>query len=341
MRPKFQPVVPGALEEISASLDSSSQEPPLGVPNEVLVRILRWLGLFHAASLEACALTCKAMYVASRQTIVWRTLYRSTRATRRSNGGRRLGESGAMGHEDRASLRPRTHATPSPTYGHSLLNYRQLYFETPRVRTDGLYICRISYFRPGLTDGAFCHPVHLVTYYRYLRFFPATCTGHVVLFVVSTEEPRTMIDLLRHPPDRGLSERIPSGVQAMELMGSGQGQGFPFKAKTGKVDPPVRSTAFRKANLFIGKCFRESPQAPSYSLVLYDPQTSSSSQGYIFSLDLTVSKSTKSAVSNVIICDRYCSLSPPATLHGPPRVHDFAVKDWGKFLFSRVRSYIS
>lgn len=341
VRPKFQPVIPGALEEISATLDPSMQGPPLGVPDEVLVRILQWVGLLHAASLETCALTCKAMYIASRRSIVWRTLYRSTRATRQSTDWRRRCASGATGRENHPSLglRSRTQDILIPSiYDHPSPDYRQVYFETPRVRTDGLYICRLSYFRPGLTDGAFCQPVHLVTYYRYLRFFPATSTGHVVLFVVSTEEPKAMIDLLRHPPERRLSDLIPQGVQAMDLIR--EGAGWPFRAKPGKLGPFTKPAAFRKANLFIGKYFRESPRAPSYSLVLYDPQTSLS-PGYIFALDLTVSKSAQSAVSNVIVCDRYCSLSPPITLHGSPRVHDFAVRDWGKFLFSRVRSYIS
>ena len=40
------------------------------------------------------------------------------------------------------------------------------------MRYDGLYVSRNTYIRTGLTEWRIKNPVHLVTYFRYLHFFP-------------------------------------------------------------------------------------------------------------------------------------------------------------------------
>lgn len=50
-------------------------------------------------------------------------------------------------------------------------SYKQMFFQRPRLRTEGLYVSRNTYIRPGITDWENVKPVHLVCYYRYFRFF--------------------------------------------------------------------------------------------------------------------------------------------------------------------------
>jgi F-box protein 9 len=50
-------------------------------------------------------------------------------------------------------------------------SYRRMFFARPRLRTEGLYVSRNTYIKPGITDWENVKPVHLVCYYRYFRFF--------------------------------------------------------------------------------------------------------------------------------------------------------------------------
>ena len=47
-----------------------------------------------------------------------------------------------------------------------------MFLGRPHLRFDGLYVSRNTYIRTGLVEWRVRNPVHLVCYYRYLRFFP-------------------------------------------------------------------------------------------------------------------------------------------------------------------------
>ena len=46
-----------------------------------------------------------------------------------------------------------------------------MFFDRVRLRTEGVYVSRNTYIKPGVTDWENVRPVHLVCYYRYFRFF--------------------------------------------------------------------------------------------------------------------------------------------------------------------------
>ncbi|WCJ44359.1 F-box protein 7 [Euphorbia peplus] len=52
-------------------------------------------------------------------------------------------------------------------------SWRKMWLVRPRIRTDGLYVSRNTYIRTGLREWTVRNPVHLVCYYRYMRFFPS------------------------------------------------------------------------------------------------------------------------------------------------------------------------
>ncbi|GMJ14790.1 F-box protein 7, F-BOX PROTEIN 7 [Hibiscus trionum] len=52
-------------------------------------------------------------------------------------------------------------------------SWRKMWLLRPRVRTDGLYVSRNTYIRAGVAEWKITNPVHIVCYYRYLRFFPS------------------------------------------------------------------------------------------------------------------------------------------------------------------------
>lgn len=150
--------------------------PLLSLPNSALTRISMWLGVLHVTSLERMSQTCHKLYLVQRQDHLWRQLCHI-------QYGQYLGcirDGGNVPH-------------------------RLQYIYMPRIRTDGVYICRIRYFRPGTTESissvSFNTPIHLVTYYRYLRFWNIT-DGYKCVSYVTTEEPKkAVIDRLRDFPE--------------------------------------------------------------------------------------------------------------------------------------------
>lgn len=68
-------------------------------------------------------------------------------------------------------------------------DWRLMWIEQPRIRTDGVYISQITYLRRGVADASFYDPTHVVTYYRYLVFLPS---GDVVS-LLSHDIPKEVV----------------------------------------------------------------------------------------------------------------------------------------------------
>lgn len=52
-------------------------------------------------------------------------------------------------------------------------SWRRMWLLRPRLRTDGLYVSRNTYIRAGVAEWKITNPVHIVCYYRYMRFYPS------------------------------------------------------------------------------------------------------------------------------------------------------------------------
>ncbi|OVA07286.1 F-box domain [Macleaya cordata] len=50
-------------------------------------------------------------------------------------------------------------------------SWRKMWLLRPRIRTDGLYVSRNTYIRAGVAEWKITNPVHVVCYFRYIRFF--------------------------------------------------------------------------------------------------------------------------------------------------------------------------
>ncbi|RVD88675.1 uncharacterized protein DFL_002851 [Arthrobotrys flagrans] len=63
-------------------------------------------------------------------------------------------------------------------------SYRLMFIERPRIRYNGIYISTCTYLRQGHQAASSLAlstvPVHMVTYYRYLRFFPSGFVIHLL-----------------------------------------------------------------------------------------------------------------------------------------------------------------
>lgn len=74
-------------------------------------------------------------------------------------------------------------------------DWREFFHSHPRLRFTGVYISTVNYTRsggPSITPSSWGQQVHIVTYYRYLRFFrDGTC-----LSLLTTHEPLEVVHLL-------------------------------------------------------------------------------------------------------------------------------------------------
>ncbi|GAA5805807.1 hypothetical protein HPULCUR_011333 [Helicostylum pulchrum] len=143
------------------------------LPSEIMLQILRHSVLSSVSTIPYFALACKKFFLLSRDPSVWQYACMHVFKT----PGMSLGESRICQseHVERYD-------------GH----WMRMFIDRPRIRYDGVYISTCHYIRPGISETAWEKPIHLVTYYRYLRFFP----DGTILKHLSTEEPKHVVKLL-------------------------------------------------------------------------------------------------------------------------------------------------
>lgn len=138
-----------------------------------MLQILRHLVLNSVSTIPYFALTCKKFFLLSRDPSVWQ--YACTQVFK---------EPGMSLEESRL---------------HQLLyverfdgHWMRMFIDRPRIRYDGVYISTCHYIRPGVSETAWEKPIHLVTYYRYIRFFP----NGTILKHLTTDEPKHVVKSL-------------------------------------------------------------------------------------------------------------------------------------------------
>ncbi|KAL8760852.1 MAG: hypothetical protein Q9184_002987 [Pyrenodesmia sp. 2 TL-2023] len=121
-----------------------------------------------------------------------------------------------------STLHPPTPASISLPLTPIYPSYKSMLRTRPRIRFNGCYISTVNYHRPGASstpsNATYTSPVHIVTYYRYLRFFrDGTCVS-----LLTTAEPA---DVVHHLTKENLhthhnrESTLPSAVMRHALRG--------------------------------------------------------------------------------------------------------------------------
>lgn len=87
--------------------------------------------------------------------------------------------------------------------------------ERPRLRFNGCYIATCHYLRPGVNDCSWNTPIHMVTYFRFVRFF---ADGNCIT-VLTTLEPREVVHSVSRAGSVGL-KGVSYGVWRMSESGA-------------------------------------------------------------------------------------------------------------------------
>lgn len=110
----------------------------------------------------------------------------------------------------------------SPLLNSSYPTHRQLLRLRPRIRFTGVYISTVNYNRPGAasttTSTWGTAPVHIVTYFRYLRFF----RDGSVISLLTTTEPGSVVEHLTREnlhARHHTGSQLPSAVMKDALRG--------------------------------------------------------------------------------------------------------------------------
>lgn len=205
--------------------------PISAIPDEILSDILLEVALTDIASFARLAQVCKRLaYLVTTEERIWKRI-----ATGDEVGfgdmpysfaseidGRTLDEA-----EDPGRLT--TYLVPSiyPTY-------RALFRERPRVRFNGCYISTVNYTRPGAsspTSVSWNSPIHIVTYYRYLRFLrDGTCIS-----LLTTSEPADVVPYLHMEHVHKNHGNLPSAPMKDALLGNWWLSGPAFFGVDGQV----------------------------------------------------------------------------------------------------------
>lgn len=136
----------GGVIATTATGHSRSQCHIGDMPTEVLLYILRWVvsGQLDLRSLEQCALVSRGFYICARDPDIWRLACRRV-----------------WGEPEARIARP------------AFDSWRHMYRDKARIQLHGVYTSKTSYFRHGENSfqDQFYRPMHLIEYYRYVRFF--------------------------------------------------------------------------------------------------------------------------------------------------------------------------
>ncbi|KAI7550732.1 hypothetical protein KC317_g14190, partial [Hortaea werneckii] len=194
-------------------------------------------------------------------------------------------------------------------------SWRQLFRSRPRVRFNGCYISTVNYARAGgtstntLTWGA---PVHVVTYFRYLRFF----RDGTAISLLTTAEPA---DVVHHLTKENLHEHhgntLPSSVMRDALRGRWRLSG---PAATPYKDPAMLNTSAQEAETEGDVHIETEGVVPKY----------------YYRMQLAMSHAGKGARNNKLAWKGFWSYNRLTDDWG-----EFGLKNDRAFYWSRVRSY--
>jgi len=198
-------------------------------------------------------------------------------------------------------------------------NYRALFRSRPRIRFNGCYISTVNYIRPGAsspTSISWNSPIHIVTYYRYLRFFrDGTCVS-----LLTVTEPAEVVPYLVHEHmHNNHSGNLPSAVMKDALAGRWR--------LSGPAVPSVPISCSSDAGIIE----QEGKAEAEGTLHI---ETAGVTPRYMYRMALLLVSAGRAARNNKLAWKGYWSYN---------RLTDdwaeFGLKNYRPFYFSRVKSY--
>lgn len=331
-----------SIEPIPPEVEGMPQPPcPIAsLPDELLTHILHDVATHDIAEFTRLSLVCRRLaYLVSSEQRIWRTtclghlfgfaamhhhfaldidwashddrveeLHGGTIVSARDLRIRRAAESNLVTR----SLVPGSYPT-----------WKALFRHRPRVRFNGCYISTVNYVRTGQMStnqatwgGA---PIHIVTYYRYLRFF----RDGAVISLLTTSEPSEVVhhltkeELLTHRHERDRSQNHHSTVGGPQL-----------------VLPSAVMRLALQGRWRLSSTLEETEGQQPQEGDLYIETEGAVGPRYMYRMDLAMRSAGKGARNNKLVWRGFYSYNKLTDDWG-----EFMLKNDKPFFFSRVKSY--
>ncbi|KAI2626389.1 hypothetical protein GGS21DRAFT_530172 [Xylaria nigripes] len=204
-------------------------------------------------------------------------------------------------------------------------SWQSMFRHRPRVRFGGCYISTVNYIRPGqnagqhLTWGA---PVHIVTYYRYLRLF----RDGTAISLTTTDEPAHVVHHLKREnlPTRGNASHHHHSHHAPSTTSTVMSTALKGRWR---LSPSASASASMQDNNPNAK-----PATTEGDLYI---ETEGVGPKYIYRMDLSLRSAGRAAArNNKLVWRGFWCYNKLTDDWG-----EFALKNDKPFFFSRVRSY--
>ncbi len=303
-------------------------EPPCPIadlPQEILIHILRDVAVADIGDFVRLAQVCKRLaYLVTTEDQIWRRICLGNEVgfgamhTQWQGGVTwepleeeyALQDGNFLGAEDRV----RQQKTESMTTTMALLpmaysnSWQRMFRMRPRIRFNGCYISTVNYIRSGQASAhqtTWNSPVHIVTYFRYLRFY----RDGTAISLTTTTEPGDVVhhltkELVDLHQNRAMGH-LPSAVMQFALRGRWR--------LSSAADNPEAPLSDVEGDLFI---------------------ETEGVKGYIYRLHLSLQNAGRGARNNKLVWESFFSYNKLTDDSAKFELnHDKA------FFFSRVKSY--
>lgn len=188
-------------------------------------------------------------------------------------------------------------------------SWRRMFRSRPRVRFNGCYISTVNYIRPGQASPnqvTWSSPVHIVTYYRYLRFF----RDGTVISLLTTEEPAAVVRYLTKELEKshkdGKDAHLPSAFMRYALKGRWR--------LSGASDDPEVDLKDAEGDVFV--------------------ETDGVDPKYIYRMELSLKSAGKGVKNNKMVWKGFWSYNKLTDDWA-----EFGLRNDKAFFWSRVKSY--
>ncbi|QSZ37445.1 hypothetical protein DSL72_008541 [Monilinia vaccinii-corymbosi] len=205
---------------------------------------------------------------------------------------------------------------------HSLLqsiylsSWKQMFRLRPRIRFNGCYISTVNYIRPGQASPsavAWNSPVHIVTYYRYLRFF----RDGTVISLLTTTEPSDVVhhltkELLEYHRKNQFSH-LPSSVMCDARRGRWRLSSLNDSPPESDIEPSLK-TGGSEGTLYV--------------------ETEGVHERYLYRMELKMTSAGKTVKNNKLAWNGFWNYNKLTDDWA-----EFTLKNDRPFFWSRVKSY--
>jgi F-box protein 9 len=291
------------------------------LPEEILVHIFQELAVVDVASFVRLAQVCKKMaYLVASEEQIWKRVCLGSEAgfgamhyqwQREVLGGPLKKDSTDL-DEDFEELEPplsKEAITEALFHAGYSASWHLMFRLRPRIRFNGCYISTVNYIRPGQASPnqvTWNSPVHIVTYYRYLRFF----RDGTVISLLTTSEPADVVHYLTKELQETHRNAAAAHLLSIVMQYALRGR---WRLST-VVDNPDADLKDAEGDVFV--------------------ETEGASSKYMYRMKLSLRSAGKGARNNKLVWQGFWSYNLLTDDSA-----EFTLRNDKAFFWSRVRSY--